>query len=101
MARQKGDGKGRLGGRAKGTPNKVTIERRARIASFIEGHWDDFTRNYETLDGKEKCKVIMEMLPFYIPRLTSVEYKDTTPRKTFADELAELSGETRKGGGNG
>lgn len=94
MARQKGDGKGRLGGRAKGTPNKVTAERKARIAQFVEGHWEEFVMNYEQLDDpKEKCKIFMDILPYYAPKLSAVEYKDKTPAKSFKDELDELSGE--------
>lgn len=96
--REKGDGRGRLGGRKKGTPNKVTAERKARIAQFIEGHWDDFIENYNQLnDPKDKCKIFMDMLPYYAPKLSSVEYKDKTLAKSFADEIAELSGERTRG----
>lgn len=98
MARQKGDGLGRLGGRKKGTPNKVTVERKARIAAFIEGHWDEFENAYNNLDDpKDICGIFMAMMPYYAPKLAAVEYKDKTPVKTFHDELDEISGEkTRK-----
>ena len=36
MARQKNDGKGRIGGRAKGTPNKVTASLREFIKKMID-----------------------------------------------------------------
>jgi len=92
--RTKGDGRGRLGGRAKGTLNKVTVERRARIAEFIESNWDDFMKSYSELDDpKEKCSIFMAMMPYYAPRLAAVEYKDNSPAKTFKDELDEISGE--------
>ena len=92
--RQKGDGRGRLGGRAKGTPNKVSSERKARIAEFVEKNWEDFEKAYSDLkDPKEKCSIFMAMMPYYAPKLAAVEYKDKTPPKTFQDELDELSGE--------
>ena len=97
MARPKGDGRGRLGGRVKGTPNKTTSERKKRITEFIEGHWDEFEAAFKKLDPKEMCSTYMGMMQYYAPKLAAVEYKDKDKPKTFKDELDELSGEmTRK-----
>ena len=94
MARPKNDGRGRIGGRSKGTPNKVTVERRARVASFIEDNWDDFLENYKAIkEPQKKCDIFMSMMGYYAPKLAAVEYKDKTPGKTFRDELDEISGE--------
>lgn len=94
MSRQKGDGQGRLGGRKKGTPNKVTAEKKARIAAFMENNWDKFDQAFKDLtDPKEICQTYLAMMPYYKPKLAAVEYKDKTPAKTFKDELDELSGE--------
>ena len=94
MARQKNDGRGRLGGRAKGTPNKVTVERRALIASFVESRWEEFLENYDSIkDPQKKCDIFMSMMGYYAPKLAAVEYKDKTPAKTYQDELDELSEE--------
>lgn len=94
MARPKGDGRGRLGGRAKGTPNKVTAERKARIAQFLEGNWDKFSEAFKELkDPRDICNVFISMMPYYAPKLAAVEYEDKTPVKTFKEELDELSGE--------
>ena len=89
-----GDGRGRLGGRKKGTPNKVTTERKALIASFIEENWEDFKASYKTIkDPDKKCSIFMQMMSYYAPKLASVDYKDKTPQKTYQDELDEISGE--------
>ena len=94
MARQAGDGKGRLGGRKKGTPNKVSSERKARIADFVEGNWKKFEENFRKLDdAKDVCGVFLSMMPYYAPKLAAVEYKDKTPIKSYKDELDEISGE--------
>ena len=83
-----------MGGRTKGTPNKVTLERRALIASFIEANWDDFLENYKAIvDPEKKCSLFMSMMAYYAPKLAAIEYKDKTPVKTLKDELDELSGE--------
>ena len=98
MARQKGDGKGQQGGgRKKGTPNKVTRERRELISSFLDENWEDFKQNYKTADPATKLKIYMEMIPYTTPKMATIEYKEKDPPKTFKDELDELSGEkTRK-----
>ena len=45
----KGDGRGNQGGgRKKGTPNKVTAERRELINQFLTDKWDDFVDMYES-----------------------------------------------------
>ena len=95
--REKGDGKGRQGGRQKGTPNKVTREKREAISHFVENNWQIFEKAYAELDPEKKCYVMLGLLPFTVPKLSSVEFKDKTPPKSFKDELDEDSGEkTRK-----
>lgn len=98
MARQKGDGKGRLGGRAAGTPNRITKEKREMIAAFIDGKWEEFEKSFRDIDDPvRKCQIMIDLLPFAVPKLASVEYKDNSVRKTLQDELDEISGEkTRK-----
>ena len=96
--RRKGDGKGRQGGRQKGTPNTVTKEVREMIRMFMEMKWDDFILAYDAIEKpSDKCYIMTSLLPFIAPKMASVEYKGEIPVKTFNDELDEISGEiTRK-----
>ena len=96
--RTKGDGRGRLGGRKAGTPNKNTSEKKELFRAFIEGRWKDFEETYDAIDDPvRKCSIFIDLLPFAYPRLASVEYKDKSQPKTLQDELDEISGEkTRK-----
>lgn len=93
MARQKGDGKGRLGGRKKGTPNNVTKERRELIEKFLNDEWENFQQMYQDSDDATKMKIYMELIPYTTPKMASVEYKEKTPPKTFEDELDEIDNE--------
>lgn len=94
MARQKGDGKGNQGGgRKKGTPNRVTRERRELISEFLDQEWDNFKKLYEKADPDTKLKIYMEMIPYTTPKMASIEYKEKAKPKTFKDELDEESGE--------
>lgn len=96
--RVKGDGKGRQGGRQKGTPNKMTKEVRGMIQKFVELKWGDFIDAYDHIEKPaDKCYIMTSLLPFIAPKMASVEYKGDAPAMTFKDELDEISGEiTRK-----
>ena len=97
MARTKGDGKGRQGGRAKGTPNKATKERRELIDQFLNENWKSFQEMYARADDETKLKIYMELIPYTTPKMASVEYKEKVRSKTFKDELDEDSGEKTRG----
>ena len=98
MGRTKGDGLGKTGGRKKGTPNKLTKEKREMIAKFIDDNWEDFQLAFDSIDKPEaKCSVMIGLLPFAFPKLAQIDYKDKGTGKTLDDELDEISGEkTRK-----
>ena len=94
MARPKGDGKGNQGGgRKKGTPNRVTRERRELISEFLDKEWPNFQKMYERADEETKMKIYMEMIPYTTPKMASIEYKEKVKPKTLQDELDEESGE--------
>ena len=93
MARPKGDGRGRLGGRKKGTPNVVTRERREMIEQFLNDEWPNFQLMYNQADDETKMKIYMDLIPYTTPRMASVEYKEKAPKKTFEDELDEIERE--------
>ena len=97
MARQKGDGNGNQGGgRKKGTPNRVTKERRELISEFLDQNWDDFKKLYKNADADTKLKIYMEMIPYTTPKMASVDYKVDAQSFTFRDELGALSGEKNR-----
>ena len=90
--RFKGDGKGRQGGRQKGTVNKTTKERRELIDGFLNENWEDFKKLYRDSDPVTKLRIYMELVPYTTPKMASVEYKDKDKPKTLQDELDEDSG---------
>lgn len=99
MARAKNDGKGRLGGRVKGTPNKVTSEVKNALAPIVmayvsgEGLGESKAKLEEDLQAMqpaERAKVMKDLIPYVIPKLSAVEIKDAVPVKTFREELEEM-----------
>ncbi len=94
MGRPKGDGRGRLGGRSKGTPNKVTGDLRAAIKEFAEDNFGEFIKSWKEIKSpKYKCDVYVALCKFVLPTLSSVDMNAQIEQKTFSDELEELSKE--------
>ena len=94
MARQKGDGRGRLGGRAKGTPNKTTQSMRALLARFCEEHYEDFVNTYErVLNPKERCELYLKAQSFVTPKLNAVDLDMKNTDNSFKTELERMAEE--------
>lgn len=68
MARQKNDGKGRMGGRAKGTPNKATTDLKTWIASILDDGRDKFVKSLEQLEPSEFIRVFTGLLNYALPK---------------------------------
>lgn len=100
MARQKGDGKGRLGGgRKPGQPNRVTKEMREVLAPIIsdyiggEGIGEGkrtLANDLALMEPEDRAKIITNLVPYVMPKLASVEVKQKDESKSFKDELDEL-----------
>jgi hypothetical protein len=94
MARPKGDGRGRLGGRAKGTPNKTTKSMRALLAKFCEEKYEDFILTYERiLNPKERCEVYLKAQSFVTPKLNAVDLDVIDMDRSFKTELERMAEE--------
>lgn len=78
MARQKNDGKGRMGGRAKGTPNKATTDLKTWVASILDDGREQFIKDLEKLEPIERIKVYTNLLNYVLPKQAPVS-NDTSP----------------------
>ena len=91
--RRKGDGRGREGGRKKGTPNKVSRPMRELLANFCEEKFKDFCEAFNNIESpRDKCRIYLEAQAFVTPKLSSVDFKGDVSRRSFQDELDELAG---------
>ena len=68
IGRKKNDGKGRLGGRAKGTPNKVTTDLKTWVASILNGGREQFEQDLRNLEPLERVKVFTGLLNYVLPK---------------------------------
>lgn len=84
----------RLGGRQKGTPNKITATMRERMAQFCEETYDEFLLSFHAIDEpKDKCKIWLEMQSYITAKPSSVELNVTSGTKTFMDDMLALTQE--------
>jgi hypothetical protein len=94
MARQKGDGRGRLGGRAKGTPNKKTQSMRTLLSKFCEDKYEDFIEAYDRImNPKERCEIYLKAQAFVTPKLNSVDLDLKSVDSSFKSELDRMAEE--------
>jgi len=68
MARQKNDGKGRMGGRAKGTPNKVTRPLKEWINNLLDDNREQIERDMKALLPKDRLIMFEKLLQYVVPK---------------------------------
>lgn len=67
MARQKNDGRGRMGGRQKGTPNKVNAKLQNIIADFCMEHFNEIQEKWAEVNPKDALQFYLKLLRFTTP----------------------------------
>lgn len=77
-------GKGnKAGGRKVGSKNKTSEKIRTTYLSFIEYNLETLQDDFDTLEPKERFKVLLELTRFVLPTLKAVEFGNVL------DELSE------------
>ena len=62
----------KTGGRAIGTPNKITKELRNSLRDIIAGELEALPQTLEALTPKERLELVIKLLPFCLPKVQSV-----------------------------
>ena len=73
MARLKNDGRGRIGGRAKGTPNKVTSTVKDWISQLIDDNRSQMEKDIKKLSPKDRLQMFEKLMQYVIPKQQSVK----------------------------
>lgn len=63
----------KLGGRTKGTPNKVTLDLRLRISDFLSTNFTTLQAKMLELDPEDYCRTWIALLPFIMPRQKEIQ----------------------------
>ena len=72
MARQKNDGKGRIGGRTKGTPNKVSSTVKDWISQLIDDNRVQIEKDIKKLSPKDRLQMFEKLMQYVVPKQQSV-----------------------------
>ena len=96
MARQKNDGRGRLGGRAKGTPNKVTTSVKEWLSELINANREQVEADLKKLKPRERLAVLEKFMQYVVPRQQAVSAKIDFDSLTDG-QLDEIVGRLTKG----
>lgn len=91
MPRVKNDGRGRMGGRAKGTPNKATTDLREWIKALVDDNRAQIVKDLKTLEPRERLQFIEKLLRYVVPQESHV-----TQEATINNGLDGLLGKIRE-----
>lgn len=75
MARQKNDGRGRLGGRTAGTPNKVSGTLKEWLTSLIDKNRAQIEKDLQDLEPKERLQMMEKLMQYVIPKQAAQQVK--------------------------
>ena len=74
----------KTGGREAGTPNKLTKELREVLKNILYKEIDLLVTHFEQLEAKDRIELLIKLLPYAIPKVEAVNYKENEPFD-FAD----------------
>lgn len=84
----------KFGGRKKGTPNRLTVERKALLDSFLAENFDEFKERMSQIENPvDFCRLYVALLNFVLPKISSVALKEEKHQETLAEELDRIANE--------
>ena len=73
MGRKKDDGRGRLGGRAKGTPNKINASLKEFIKNLIDDNRNQIIADMKELEPYQRLLFIERLICYVLPKQAAVD----------------------------
>lgn len=68
MARLKHDGRGRIGGRQKGTPNKVNATLKEFLTNIINNNREQIEADIQSLEPKDRLIMLEKFMQYVVPK---------------------------------
>ena len=69
----------KYGGRAKGTPNRLTKEMRTILKNILFTELENIKELMDSLDSKQRIELIIKLLPFILPKVETVSHTYNEP----------------------
>jgi hypothetical protein len=83
--RKKNDGRGRLGGRVAGVPNKVTTDLKTWVASILDDGREQFEQDLKALEPAERVRVYTNLMNYVLPKQQAANTQTVDLTKLFID----------------
>jgi len=80
--RKKNDGRGRLGGRSKGTPNKVSSDLKNWLGGLIDDNKRQFEKDLKELLPEQRVKVLSGLFNYVIPKQQTLSIEEQINQET-------------------
>tara|TARA_B110000977_G_scaffold199957_1_gene288879 strand:+ start:27 stop:269 length:243 start_codon:yes stop_codon:yes gene_type:complete len=69
----------KYGGREKGTPNRMTKELRTLLKDILYQELEEIQERLELLKPKERLELLIKLMPYALPKVTSISHKTNEP----------------------
>jgi len=69
----------KYGGRVKGTPNRMTKELRSVLKDVLYQELEQIQTHLDTLKPKERVELLIKLMPFVLPKVTSISHTTNEP----------------------
>ena len=69
----------KTGGRQAGTPNRLTKELRIALKNILYEELQKIPDHMNNLDPKDRLELIIKLIPYVLPKVEAVNYKENEP----------------------
>ena len=69
----------KYGGREKGTPNRITKELRSLLKDVMYDEIGALQERLDALNPKERVELLIKLMPYALPKVTSISHTTNEP----------------------
>ncbi|MCX2718755.1 hypothetical protein [Lentiprolixibacter aurantiacus] len=69
----------KIGGRKKGTPNRITKELRNVLKEIIAQELEHLPSYLESIPDKKRIEILLKLMPYVFPRLNPISFESGEP----------------------
>ena len=92
MAREKNDGRGRLGGRKPGTQNKSTVLNGEMVQALLDKNAERAQTMLDAIEDPEAWwRVYIKLMEFRLPKMSSIDITDNGNKPDWLAKMRELT----------